>query len=681
MTQQQFVGEGRDSLPEERGTVQPASFAAGTHRLDIDGLRGLAVAGVVAYHFGLGMPGGYGGVDVFFVISGFLIAGIIKSELEAGTFSIANFYVRRIRRILPALTVCLLASSIAATLFLFPHDFKKFGQSLIAASLSVSNFYFSHKIGYFDNEATDKPLLHTWSLGVEEQFYIVFPLMLLLLFRYARKSIVPILWIVAIASFAYSCHGIAKDADKAFFSTAGRAWELGIGALLAFGALPKLRARGLLEVEAAIGALLIAFCFLAYSDETRFPGLAALPLCLGAALIIHSGNASQPTAVASMLSSRPAVGLGLISYSVYLWHWPLLVFALYRWPSIFSGAGTYTALLLLGLASLVIGALSWAFVEQPFRRMSKLPRATVFLSGGLAVALTAAISGVVVRRPMWLQHWPESIQEMHFGHSIPAKKQGLAQAHGWPADVFIVGAQNSTPDTVVWGDSYTNAMAPGFVSYYRETGRGVIIAALSGCRPLVGVSLTHVRKGRNCERHNAEVFDAILQHGAKRVILIGFWAEFAENIVRDPDGSVVFREHAQEDGQVFEATLRSMIGKLTKRGIEVVIVGPVPVQKFQVAPAVARHILWNEPLPPELTRTQFLEDKAMMFDIFTRMATLPHVRVVYPDKSLCDAQGCDYIENGIPLYSDHNHLSPAGVAKLSGMFSDMFTNMFAAVAP
>ena len=176
-----------------RGTVQPASFAARTHRRDIDGLRGLAVAGVVAYHFGLGVPGGYGGVDVFFVISGFLIAGIIKSELEAGTFSIPNFYVRRIRRILPALTVCLLASTVAATLFLFPYDFKKYGQSLQAAVLSISNFYFMRMKGYFDSEATEKPLLHTWSLGVEEQFYIVFPLLLLLLFRYARKRVLPVL--------------------------------------------------------------------------------------------------------------------------------------------------------------------------------------------------------------------------------------------------------------------------------------------------------------------------------------------------------------------------------------------------------------------------------------------------------------------------------------------------------
>lgn len=655
-----------------RGAVQPASFAARTHRLDIDGLRGLAVAGVVAYHFGLGVPGGYGGVDVFFVISGFLIAGIIKSELEAGTFSLANFYVRRIRRILPALTVCLLVTAIAATLFLFPYDFKKYGQSLQAAALSISNFYFMRMKGYFDSDATEKPLLHTWSLGVEEQFYIVFPLMLMLLFRYARKSILPVLWIVAIASFAYSCHGVAKDADKAFFSTAGRAWELGIGALLAFGALPKFRGRGLLEAEAAVGALLIAFCFLAYTDETRFPGLAALPLCLGAALIIHSGSTPQMTAVASILSSRPAVGLGLISYSVYLWHWPLLVFGLYRWPSIFSGDGSHVALWLLGLASIAIGTLSWAFVEQPFRRMSKLPRATVFVSGGLAMALTVAIAGVVIRRPTWLQHWPAPIAAMQFGHSIPAKLQGLARAQGWPDETFVVGAKGSAPDTVVWGDSYTNAMIPGFVSYYRATGRGAIIAARSGCQPLVGVSFAEKKRSHGCEHHNAEVFDAILQHGARRIIIIGYWSGFVKQLVRDSDGIVRYRENGGGNGQAFEIALRLMVEKLTERGKEVVFVGPIPVQEFEVAPAIARHILWSEPLPPELSRAEFFEDKAMMFDIFSRMDTMPNVRVVYPHKALCDDTGCDYVENGAPLYSDHNHLTPAGVAKLAGMFANMF---------
>lgn len=236
---------------------------------------------------------------------------------------------------------------------------------------------------------------------------------------------------------------------------------------------------------------------------------------------------------------------------------------------------------------------------------------------------------------------------MQFDKAISGKKQGLADAQGWPAETFIVGQQGSPPDTIVWGDSYTEAMIPGFVSYHRATGRGAIIASRPGCQPLIGISLY---QDKGCELHNAEIFTAILQHSAKRVILIGFWSAVAKGIVRNSDGSVAYREHGQKDGPVFEAALRSMIGKLTERGKDVVIVGPIPLQKFEVAPAVARHIIWNEPLPRELTRAEFIEDKATILDIFARMAALPRVRVVYPDKGLCDAQGCRYVENNVPLY-------------------------------
>lgn len=656
-----------------RGVVQPTSFAAKTHRQDIDGLRGVAVAGVVAYHFGLGVPGGYGGVDVFFVISGFLIAGIIKSELETGTFSLANFYVRRIRRILPALTVCVLATAIAASFFLFPLDFKDYGKSLKAAALSISNFYFMNTKGYFDSEATDKPLMHMWSLGVEEQFYIVFPLTLLLLFRYAPKRILPVLWIIVASSLAYSCYGVAKNPNTAFFSTAGRAWELGIGALLAFGALPRLRTSGLVEAEAVIGALLIAVCFITYTDNTVFPGPAALPLCLGAALIIHAGTPFQKTAVGSMLSSRPFVGLGLISYSVYLWHWPLLVFGLYRFPSIFAGDASHQAFVALVAASIALGALSWAFVEQPFRRMRNLPQSAAFISGGAAVLLVVAMASVVTSRPNWLQNWPPAIKDMQFARVIDPEKRGLAHAAGWPDGTFIVGARGRAPETVIWSDSYGLALLPGFISHHKKTGQGTVVAARVGCPPIVDLALRQKTESkRKCEHHNAEVFDAILQHSAKRVIIIGFWSALTKTRAHSSVGRVEYHPDGPIKGSALEAALRSMIEKLTARGKEVVFVGPVPVQKFYVAPAIARHIAWNDPLPPELSRTGFFKEEANLLGIFDRIASLPHVRVVYPHKSLCSAVSCDYFEGNAPFYSDYNHLAPAGVDRLNGMFAQMF---------
>jgi len=656
-----------------RGAVLSERLAKSVHRRDIDGLRGLAVAGVVAYHFGLGVPGGYGGVDVFFVISGFLIAGIIKSELDAGTFSIANFYVRRIRRILPALTVCLIATSIAAALFLFPYDFKKYGQSLKAAALSISNFYFMNLKGYFDGEAIQKPLLHTWSLGVEEQFYVVFPVLTLLLFRYARSRMVTALWFVVLASFAYSCYGVTTNAAEGFFSTAGRAWELGLGALVAWGAFPKLQTEKIASACAALGALLILACFLAYTDRTRFPGVAALPLCVGAALIIHSGSSSTST-VGSVLSSRAMVGLGLISYSVYLWHWPLLVFALYRFPSIFSGEGSLPALWLLGSASVVVGALSWALVEQPFRRMRKVSQASVFLSGAVAVATTLAIAGVVLKQPGWLQTWPTSIEAMQFSKTISGNQRQLAPAAGWPKNTYVVGDQHTASATVVWGDSYGEALIPGFIAHHRGTGDGAIIAALAGCQPLTGVSFSGKRRGKACELHNAEVLDAILKSRPRRVILIGLWSGFVRALVGDKSGQVRYDEDGQGDGDALENALKSMIETLTRAGSDVILIGPIPIQPFDVTPAIARHVVWNEPLPAALSRTNFFEEKARTFSILSRLDELPNVDVVYPHTSLCNASACDYIENGVPLYSDDNHLTPAGVARLDGMFGQMFAD-------
>ena len=200
--------------------------AAKAQRSDIDGLRAVALLGVLAFHFGFGVQGGYGGVDVFFVISGFLIAGIIKSELEAGTFSLAQFYVRRIRRIIPAFAVCALVTTALAAMILLPGDFTEYGATLVAAAISTSNFHFTKQAAdYFAGNATENPLLHTWSLSVEAQFYLVFPLFLLLVFKFGRRAIIPAMAIVATAALVYSIHSVEVARKEAFFSAPGRAWE------------------------------------------------------------------------------------------------------------------------------------------------------------------------------------------------------------------------------------------------------------------------------------------------------------------------------------------------------------------------------------------------------------------------------------------------------------------------
>ncbi|SFV29294.1 Peptidoglycan/LPS O-acetylase OafA/YrhL, contains acyltransferase and SGNH-hydrolase domains [Hyphomicrobium facile] len=650
--------------------------AVKTHRSDIDGLRAVAILGVLAFHFGLGgVTGGYGGVDVFFVISGFLIAGIIKSELEAGTFSLTHFYVRRIRRILPALTVCLAATTLAAAFILFPRDFQNYGRSLLAAALSLSNFYFSVRNGYFDGAATEKPLLHTWSLAVEEQFYIVFPVALILLFKLARKSVLSVLAAIAALSLAYSSFSVARSPDPAFFSTLGRVWELGTGTLLAFAALPLASRRWAIEAEAGAGVLLIAFGYFFYDDNTLFPGLAALPLCFGAALIIHSGMSPQKSFVARLLSSPPMVGIGLISYSIYLWHWPLLVLCQYRFPDVFGADAPHATAARMGLAiaSLGLGALSWRFIEEPFRRSGGILTKTVFGAGASAVLAIAATSAVVIGRPNWLHRWPAAIDAMQFRRTVSGRVLGLKREPEWPHDTYRVGNEGSTPDTVLWGDSFAQALIPGFITYYKKTGKGAVIAANPGCPPLPSVTFYGRSPGANCKPRNNAIFKAVAARGIRRVILVARWEGFASAVVRDGDGNpAVYTKHGNADGAVFASTLEDVVRRLAAQDKDVVILGPVPIHRFDVGPTMARHIAWGLPLPPELALQEFTQNQRLVLPVLARLATIPHVRVVYPHLSLCDGKTCRYSDDGKPMYSDAGHLSPNGVATLSQMFDELF---------
>ncbi|HJR21579.1 MAG TPA: acyltransferase, partial [Dongiaceae bacterium] len=329
------------------------------YRADIDGLRAVSVIAVVLYHAGVPLAGGgYVGVDVFFVISGFLITSLILHEQAAGAFSLIDFYHRRVRRILPALFAMMSACAAAGWFLLAPADYIKLGKSIVGATLSVSNFYFWRDAGYFDTPAAEKPLLHTWSLGVEEQFYLVFPLFLILVARHVPHARLPLTALLCAASFAAGAIGAFRDPVEAFYLPHARLWELMVGALLAMGALPAPGNARLRSGAALLGLGLIAMPVLLYSHDTTFPGIAALPPVLGAALVIWSGMGGSSMA-GRALATRPLVFLGKISYSLYLWHFPLLAFGFYL---TLGDLGRLDTAVLLGFA-LLISMLSWRFVE------------------------------------------------------------------------------------------------------------------------------------------------------------------------------------------------------------------------------------------------------------------------------------------------------------------------------
>jgi peptidoglycan/LPS O-acetylase OafA/YrhL len=384
-----------------------ASLARSAYRADIDGLRAVAILLVLFDHVGItAFSGGFIGVDVFFVISGYLISDHMLKQLEAGSFSFARFYERRFRRIIPALLFILAATTIMAYRYLFPTEMIEFGKSLLAALLSYSNIHFwLLKTDYFVGLHQQKPLLHTWSLGVEEQLYIVFPLLLVALYRFGagrwpRRHLKGILWAVTVLSFGLACFWTTRDASTAFFLMPLRAWEFLMGALLAVGALPSLKQAWLRNLASAIGLLLIVLPGILYTSKVLFPGVAALLPCLGAALIIAAGEVGSSW-IGNALAFGPLRWVGLISYSLYLWHWPVQVFQTTNFIIVPDRDPLWMKQVAVIAVSLLLAALSWRFVEQPFRTGRLRARVPLFvLNGGLLLCLVW-FSNILIQYAWW----------------------------------------------------------------------------------------------------------------------------------------------------------------------------------------------------------------------------------------------------------------------------------------
>lgn len=356
------------------------------YRREIDGLRALAVVPVILFHAGLSVfGGGFVGVDVFFVISGYLITSILLLENEAGRFSVTRFYERRARRILPALFLVVAVCIPCAWIWLLPNDMLAFGKSVVAVVLFISNLHFKSESGYFDTAVELKPLLHTWSLAVEEQYYLFFPLFMVMAWRLGRRWMFALLLVVAIWSLLAAQWGQASKPAATYFLLSTRGWELLIGSFTAFYAAkwePLEHGRWLGEAGSLAGLLMLAYAIFAFDKATPFPGFYALVPTLGTALIIVF---STPRTLAGQLLGTPVfVKLGLISYSAYLWHQPLLAFARYR--SLLEPS--QAVLLVLCLTALVLAYLSWRFVEAPFRQKDRYTRRQIFvfsLAGSVAL--------------------------------------------------------------------------------------------------------------------------------------------------------------------------------------------------------------------------------------------------------------------------------------------------------
>jgi peptidoglycan/LPS O-acetylase OafA/YrhL len=631
-----------------------SEVASGTsslkYRADIDGLRAIAVLSVLAFHVELKrLSGGFVGVDVFFVISGYLISSIVFSEITESRFSVISFYERRIRRIFPALFGMLAVSTIFAIIYLLPGELVNYAKSMGAATASISNFYFWKHSSYFDLPLS-QPLLHTWSLAVEEQFYITFPLFLVLVRRFFPRHLKVSVVALFVASLAVSAIVVIRNENTAFYMPYTRAWELLLGTILSLKMLPRLQSALLRNMAALAGLGMIAFSVLYYTQDTLFPGFSALLPCVGSALIIWAGEVGS-SLVGTVLSWRPIVFVGLISYSLYLWHWPVIVL---RQMGMLIGVGAIASrahsslltshrfdILLEITLSLLLAVLSWRFVERPFRRgRLRLGGRSLFaLAGGAIFALLVLSSSIVIaggfagRFPadaLRVASGPDGSQEtasMRLGTCFIT-----SDYHFEKYDYDTCLRQDShKKNYLLLGDSHSAMLWSALSESLRDT--NVMQASAAACEP----SLAPVGSA-DCRKMMSYVFQTYLPaHQIDGMFLVGRWEE-----------------------KDFDA-LTAVIGWAKQRHVTVTVFGPVPEYDGPLPRLLAYSIAWNQ---PRLASHHLVANSG---SLDTKMQLLAanswHVPYVSLYREICRAEGCaEYADaaHEVPLMSDTDHLTRSG---------------------
>lgn len=656
---------------------------AASYRADIDGLRAVAVGLVVLYHAGLpGLSGGFVGVDVFFVISGYLITTILLRELQQGRYSLANFYERRIRRIFPALIAVLLATTAAGMVVLTPEQLAAYGKSMLATMLFVSNFHLGMTANYFDPDAETQPLLHTWSLAVEEQFYIVFPLLLAVLVRRFPRALKPAVWALAGLSLAACVVLTGLRPTMAFYLAPTRAWELLAGGLLALHApraLPPGR-RWVAHILGLAGLALILGAGLGLSVTTPFPGWAAALPVLGAVALILAGSLGGGPA-SRLLSLAPMRGLGLISYSLYLWHWPVLVLLRF-WTIDPPGPGQMA---LAVLASLLLAVLSWKYVEQPFRHPVRDPgrlRHPALWAGAGGIAAIGALSVLLVQG----QGLP--------GRFDPAARQLLAEepkdgsvpcddGKDWRQVAFCrIGADQGQESFLVWGDSHGLALLPGLHAAHDQLGRRGVFIGIPGCAPLLGLSRTSPPFPQLCFPLGERVLSVLDAHpGIDTVYLVGRWAIYAQGRRFMKSASieptlVVDGESPGpslgENPRAFARALDRTVAELRGRGLKVVVLHQVPDAGYHVSIASVMAARMQRDIDLRPTRAEHQEFQRPTRDILAARAARGDIALVPLDELLCDTEMCRVMtRDGLPAYWDDNHLSRRGARELAPALAEL----------
>ncbi len=649
-----------------RGLAASHSNHDRTYRPDIDGLRAIAVLSVVFFHANFAeVSGGFVGVDIFFVISGYLITGIIARELENGHFSFSNFYSRRIKRICPALFVVLGLSALAGFFLLVPSDLRTFGRSIVAAVLFYSNWLFYNEVDYFDGPAIEKPLLHTWSLAIEEQFYLIWPVAIFCLYKAFGRKVLPYLILAILClSLAASQIVIGRDQASVFYLLPYRAWELLLGAYIAVAPF-AVRSRRVASLLGVAGFAAIAYAAFSFDIKTPFPGLNALFPCIGAAILISAGMQRQAFSH-RVLSLGPLRFVGKISYSLYLIHWPLFSFAhlAFDRPLTMGERATILAV------SFILAALSYWFVETPARRTNF--RFSVLAPAAASAALLLTLSGVAFHAGNGFPaRVPPSVQL-----AISARQTGSdgdradCRADPRPASLgracpVGAAAPDMQYDFVVWGDSHARHLASAFTDQALSRGLAGLVLWVESCPPFLDATGISAK----CKDFHAKVqLWLSTQAKLKTVFLAGMWTNYASEVMEAVarDGARSADASAGRRGGSGPVGLTNTVKLLRSLNTDIVIVEDVP--NFPVSPpycaARARMFGRSDERCFQFPRKD-VERSAEQASYALREASRHYgIPLVATAEAFCDGDLCRTQRDGVILYGDAHHLNTAGARYL-----------------
>jgi len=646
--------------PDIRVLTATGESAGATYRTDIDGLRALAVLAVVFFHINSNLaPGGFIGVDIFFVISGFLITSNIRNDISKGRFTFARFYARRIKRIVPALATVVVATLLVGQFVLLPMHLEELAKSAVASMLSVANVFFTYFVdtGYFADSSETKPLLHIWSLGVEEQFYLIWPLLLIGLLSLTKlRRLHALIITVAIAGgLLLSQYLAGSDPTFAYYMLPSRAFELMLGALVVF--LPKLHHRAVSEALSVIGLVLIAFSLFFITEDAIFPGFNALPGTVGTAFLIYAATHHKPV-VSRALSFEPARWIGFISYSLYLWHWPVLAYLRYAYVHIGWEIGLSAFALMIGLS-----VLTYRYIEVPCRT-SRASSGRIFSL--MLIAPTAVIAAVaaplvvndgygVTNTPEFQKQFAKTRRVTRAANrfSYVCQKSVITAADVRDPICIVNNRKKIEPDILLWGDSNAAHYVGILRTIAKKKGFAFRSIAASACPPVFDLPDVYIVKSRRCAASNRVIKDAVSKY--RTIIMGGHWSFYAE---RNP---------------AFLDALEATVADLTNQGKTVVLLGQIPHMEEYDQYCEGKELKIPSLKCEELfsyNRSPNDEADAINVKLSEIAGRHANVRLFAINDIICRDGICSPYIDHVPVYYNSGHLSMAGSLEIGRILTD-----------